>query len=33
MGHQLWHSFPIVVQLTRAMLGDPKSGDSGNTPS
>jgi hypothetical protein len=20
MGHQLWHSFPIVVQLTRAML-------------
>lgn len=22
LGHQLWHSFPIVVQLTRAMLGD-----------
>jgi hypothetical protein len=21
LGHQLWHSFPIVVQLTRAMLG------------
>jgi hypothetical protein len=22
LGHQLWHSFPVVVQLTRAMLGD-----------
>lgn len=22
LGHQLWHSFPIVVQLTRAMLAD-----------
>jgi hypothetical protein len=22
MGHQLWHSFPILIQLTRAMLGD-----------
>lgn len=26
LGHQLWHSFPIVVQLTRAMMAD-----SGNT--
>lgn len=38
MGHQLWHSFPILVQLTRAMLGDsrlgdPSLGNSGNTPS
>ncbi len=33
MGHQLWHSFPILVQLTRAMLGDSGPGDSGNTPS
>ena len=23
LGHQLWHSFPIVAQLTQAMLGDP----------
>nr|WP_300141713.1 hypothetical protein [Propionicimonas sp.] len=22
LGHQLWHSFPVIVQLTRAMLGD-----------
>lgn len=22
LGHQLWHSFPIVAQLTQAMLGD-----------
>ena len=22
LGHQLWHSFPIVAQLTKAMLGD-----------
>ncbi len=22
LGHQLWHSFPVVVQLTKAMLGD-----------
>ena len=21
LGHQLWHSFPMVVQLTKAMLG------------
>ena len=37
MGHQLWHSFPIVAQLTRAMLGRPDPGpeldNSGNTPS
>jgi hypothetical protein len=33
MGHQLWHSFPIVVQLTRAMLGEAELRDSGNTPS
>jgi len=22
LGHQLWHSFPVIVQLTKAMLGD-----------
>lgn len=30
LGHQLWHSFPIIVQLTRAMLGEVTG--SGNTP-
>jgi hypothetical protein len=29
MGHQLWHSFPIIVQLTRAML--PVGGSSGSS--
>ncbi len=33
MGHQLWHSFPILMQLTRAMLGGSGPGNSGNTPS
>lgn len=23
LGHQLWHSFPAIVQLTKAMLGSP----------
>ncbi len=30
LGHQLWHSFPVIVQLTKAMLGDVQ--DAGHGP-
>ena len=29
MGHQLWHSFPVITQLIEAMLGTPGAGLSG----
>lgn len=31
LGHQLWHSFPVIVQLTTAMLGDVQGAGHGPT--